>query len=280
MAPCLDVAEKPDAGPACWWSIVHQGRAPARIVLLPQARYEVWTQDALHSAIYANCSATADGAAEALMSFAARQQATPLPPAVELPATGAPAHGQHADVRKALLQCLPADEDKGFEPNAMTSILSQQPAAMRLQSSGQAVTLPPGLGVGDAFAGLNDISSGSTSVLEAADGFYYRYAAEPEGGGASPARPPTLKLRAGAAYDISVQLYDALGYPVVDGKCACVLPTNLRYMRAAAEHQPPVTLTSYLACVRRHHTRGRQPHHRLGSTNHCGNSSGVIICSS
>ncbi len=83
---------------------------------------------------------------------------------------------------------------------------------MRLRSSRQPLAVPPGLGVNADSANADNSSSWMPG---SADGFSYVLLQDGIGGG--PAPPTQLKLRAGAAFDISVQLYDIVGLPVTAG---------------------------------------------------------------
>lgn len=176
----------------------------------PQAGYEIWTPDILHSAIYANCSSPARPDVETLTSFATSRQAF-LSFTTGTGGDRTAAYQQYLGLREALAQCLPGDvlrDASDARVEATRHVLSQQPAAMRLKSSKQPLTVPSGLG------GASAAGSGNSTAGAFADGFYY----VPQQGDGDAAPVPELLLRPGAAFDVSVQLYDIVGLPIIAGK--------------------------------------------------------------
>lgn len=172
-----------------------------------QARYEIWTEDAFHSAIYASCSSSASLDAEVLTSFISSR----LNRTADPHGTRTTAYQQYLGLQEALLQCLPGGARSDQSPEDARYTLSQQPATMRLTSSQQPLTLPSALGGGGG--GMPAGNSNSTAAAFA-DGFYY---VAPGDRDEEPAVRELL-LRPGAPFDISVQLYDAVGLPVIAGE--------------------------------------------------------------
>ncbi len=178
-----------------------------------QARYEIWTQDAFHSAIYASCSSPGSLNAQALTSFASSRQ-TWLNRTVDPNGTRTTAYGQYLGLQEALLQCLPEGARSDQSPEAARYTLSQQPATVRLKSSQQPLTLPSGLGGGGGGGGGTPTGSSNSAAAAFADGFYYAAPGDSD-------EEPTVRellLRPGAPFDVSVQLYDAVGLPVIAGE--------------------------------------------------------------
>lgn len=186
------------------WLRVTAFAVPDGGCITPQAHYEIWTQDAFHSAGYVNCASQGTLDAEALAGFDINRQML-LSIAAEAIGNGSTLYRQYLGLQEALLRCLPEEVRREASVEAARLILSQQPAVMRLRSSRQPLTLPPGLS-GGAFT-----NSSSSTVAASADGFQY---ASQGGDGAA----PKLQLRTGVAFDLSVQLYDVIDVPAVVGE--------------------------------------------------------------
>ncbi len=186
----------------------------------------MWTQDALHSAVYANCSTTTSPAepSQAAVSPAALEQLRAWLDTIgwrnNATSNGTAASQRYTGLLQALSRCIADAGTDASLPEVITGsdILSQQPKFMRLRSSRQPLTWPSGLAGGSVAKASADAGSSSSSVYDAvADGFYYN----PYGDGnmAGAAQPPDrkLKLRVGAPFDVTVQLYDVVGLPVTAG---------------------------------------------------------------
>ncbi len=216
----------------------------------------MWTQDALHSAVYANCSSssTADPG-QAAVSPAALEQLQAWLDTIGGNSNNATSNGTTASQRyislmQALSRCV---ADTGMDaslPETMTGsdILSQQPKYMQLRSSKQPLTWPSGLAGGSVVKASADAGSSSRVYDTVADGFYYN----PYGDGnmAGAGQPPDrkLRLRVGAPFDVTVQLYDVVGLPVTAGVYVVRLPFVRPFAGRTQLHRKNLGQWSFTNC--------------------------------
>ncbi len=184
-----------------------------------QARFQLWTFGAFNS-IYANCtpSTAPDGGVPEAVAHLLRQQqqdsstatisdtattsntTTSDANAPDDPRVALPAAQRFLALQQALAQCAAGPGSNSSA--ALDRMLSLQPASVRLRSSRQ-----PGLA--GVWAG-----AGSEVDGESTDGFGFQAQGT---GGAGITPPSRLRLRAGAPFDVAVQLYDVNGLPVSAG---------------------------------------------------------------